>query len=74
MSFDGDVALVSGGRTWNPTCFGVVNGYTMVSPGATSRALVGFRPDAPPDGAISVDVDDDGERYRLDVDLGASAE
>jgi hypothetical protein len=46
----------------------------MVSPGATSRALVGFRPDAAPAGAISVDVDDDGERYRLDVDLGASAE
>jgi hypothetical protein len=72
MSFDGDVALVSGGRAWNPTCFGVVSGETMVSPGATSRAFVGFRPDEAPAGAISVDVDDDGERYRLDVDLGAS--
>jgi hypothetical protein len=74
MWFDGDVALVSGGRAWSPTCFQVVSGETMVSPGATSRAFVGFRPDAAPAGAISVDVDDDGERYRLDVDLGASAE
>jgi hypothetical protein len=74
MWFDGDVALVSGGRAWNPTCFGVVSGDTMVSPGATSRALVGFGPDEAPAGAISVDVDDDGERYRLDVDLGAPAE
>lgn len=73
MWFDGDVALVSSGRAWIPTCFHVVSGDTMVSPGATSRALVGFRPDAAPAGAMSVDVDDDGERYRLDVDLGASA-
>jgi hypothetical protein len=49
------------------TCFQVVEGDLMTSPGASSEALAGFELAAAPSGGLAVDIDDHGSRFRIDA-------
>jgi hypothetical protein len=55
------------GASFYPNCWRVVSGNAQVDPGQSNEALVGFHVTRDPAGALALDIDDAGSRYRLDL-------
>jgi hypothetical protein len=59
--------LVVDGQSFDPYCFKVVSGNVAVGPNQSNEALVGFHVTRDPAGTLSIDIDDTGSRYRIDL-------
>ena len=59
--------VLADGTAASLTCFRVVEGDLMTSPGASSEALAGFELAVAPSGGLAVDIDDHGSRFRIDA-------
>jgi hypothetical protein len=66
-------ALLVDGDRFTPSCFSISSGPTQVDPGGASEALVGFTGPRQPPTTMSLDVNDSGANYRVDVTANTAA-
>ena len=58
--------LVANGASVDPSCL-VVHGKELVSPGADAEVLVGFKLPEQPTGAVSLEISDADQRFRVEL-------